>query len=261
MNIQQKIENCLQRFTETDDYKTAGKELFLNITGAELATIDDNYTSEEFIKEFKREDRIPNALKKSQKLFTENIEEIHLVQQLQEDNVKKLITNKNTFNNQTNPEHADSFLFFIVRMRPHSSGITRYRNITREINRSFNVPAFILFCRQQSYDHTISLSFIDRRQHKYKSELDVLDKEVPILYNISCTYPHQVYLEKIANLHIPTCLQNILEDQLNLDGLVKEWLNILYVDKQTDSTLQYLQRQMISRIFMPMIAKILKSKK
>ena len=229
MNRQDKIEKVLNRFIETDDYKTICKELLNHITGRELVEIDLNFTPEQFIQEYKEDDRKSSALQKVRELFSDNIEKIHVVQQLKEEQIKELLNNS-LFNDPDKAGLTNSFLFLIVRMKSVSNRKTTYAKITREINRSFNAPAVILFCSQQEEEHSISLSFIYRRQHKIKNELDVVGK-VSMLHNINCKKPHRAHLEIIADLHIPTCLKKVKKDKLNFDGLMDKWLDILDIDE------------------------------
>ena len=229
MNRQDKIEKVLNRFIETDDYKTICKELLNHITGTELTEVDINFTPEQFIQEYNGDDRKNSALQKVRELFSDNIEKIHIVQQLKEEQIKELLNNS-LFNDPDKAGLTNSFLFLIVRMKSASNRKTTYAKITREINRSFNAPAVILFCSQQEEEHSISLSFIYRRQHKIKNELDVVGK-VSMLHNINCKKPHRAHLEIIADLHIPTCLKKIKEDKLNFDGLMDRWLDILDIDE------------------------------
>ena len=230
MNRQDKIEKILNRFIETDDYKTICKELLNHITGRELVEIDLNFTPEQFIQEYKEDDRKSSALQKVRELFSDNIEKIHVVQQLKEEQIKELLNNS-LFNAPDKAGLTNSFLFLIVRMKSASNRKTTYAKITREINRSFNAPAVILFCSQQEEEHSISLSFIYRRQHKIKDGYDVLGKKVSMLHNISCKDPHRAHLEIIADLHIPTCITTLPKDKLNFTGLMEEWLDVLDIDK------------------------------
>ncbi len=225
MNIQHDIENTLHRFTESDDYKTVGKELFLNIIGNRLIEIDNDYTPEEFI-----EEKIPNATQNIQELFNQHIEKIHFVQQLHEDNLKELKVHKDLHGN---PLTMNSFLFSIVRMKNEiaSNRKTIYAKITREINRPFTAPTVILFCSRQQDEHSISLSFIYRRQSKTQDEMDVVSKKVHMLHNISCNNPHRAHLDIIDGLHLPEHLTNLPKEKLNFIGLMEAWLKILDIDK------------------------------
>ena len=238
MDIQLDIENTIRSFTKTDDYKMAGKELFRSIVGAKLISIDYNFTPEEFIKEYTREDIKHSTQEKVQKLFTENTEKIHITNQLTEETIKEPYNIERLFNNSCSPEltssYMYSFLFVIVLMKPDSYLKDRYKKITKRINRCFNAPAFILFYRQKDNNHFISLSFIGRRLHKNKYWADVVNRKVPILFNIDCAYPHQEYVERVSNLHVPT----LLKEQLSLEGLMEVWLKILNLNISSDYSIR-----------------------
>ena len=236
MDIQLDIENAIRYFTKTDDYKTAGKELFRSIVGAELIHLDNDYTPEEFIKVYKREDMRVSAQQRTQEIFNQNIERIHFTNQLTEETIKELKNIEGSFNNSHN--YIYSYLFVIVLMKPNSYLKDIYKKITKRMNRYFNTPTFVLFYRQKDNNHFISLSFIGRRPHKSKDEYDVVNRKVPILFNIDCAYPHQEYVERISDLHIPTCLKSLPKEQRNLELLMKVWLKILNLNISSDYSIR-----------------------
>ena len=232
MNIKENIKNTLQHFVKSNDYQIYSKELFCHIVGKELIDADHQFSPEEFIKIFERKDSKLSPQKNTQEIFTNNIERIHISQQLTEENIRELAISKDLSNGQSNKGLINSFLFLTVRMKPSSASNKKsiYAKITRIINRSFGAPAVVLFCCQQKDEHSISLSFMHHRQHKIIKELDVVGK-VSMLHNISCSNPHRAHLEIIADLHIPTCLKKIPKDKLNFDGLMEVWLDILDIDE------------------------------
>ena len=240
MNIKENVKNTLKRFTKDNDYQIYGKELFCHIVGKELIDADHQFSPEEFIKIFKRKDSKTSSQENIQELFTKNIEKIHISQQLTEENIRELAISKDLSNGQSNKGLINSFLFLTVRMKPSSASNKKsiYAKITRIINRSLGAPAVILFCCQQKNEqkiskkneHSISLSFMHHRQHKIIKELDVVGK-VSMLHNINCNYPHRAHLEIIADLYLPTCIKKISMDNLNFDGIMEEWLDILDIDK------------------------------
>ena len=232
MNIKENIRNTLQHFTKSNDYQIYGKELFCHIVGKELIDADHQFSPEEFIKIFERKDSKLSPQKNTQEIFTNNIERIHISQQLTEENIRELAISKDLSNGQSNKGLINSFLFLTVRMKPSSASNKKniYAKITRIINRSLGAPAVVLFCCQQKDKHSVSLSFMHHRQHKIIKELDVVGK-VSMLHNINCNNPHRAHLDIIADLHLPTCLKKIPKDKLNFDGLMEVWLDILDIDE------------------------------
>ena len=78
----------------------------------------------------------------------------------------------------------ESYLFFAVELKQSEYSRTALSQITRELNRVFPMPAFVLF----KYDAHLTLSIINRRENLVKPERDVLEK-VTLVKDINIEQP------------------------------------------------------------------------
>jgi type I restriction-modification system DNA methylase subunit len=94
-----------------------------------------------------------------------------------------------------------SYLFFVVQLKKDSYNRTILADITREINRFFDMPALVLF----KHGRTLTLSIIDRRLHKRDEGRDVL-KKVTLIKDIRVESPHRAHVEILFDLAFPQLL-------------------------------------------------------
>jgi adenine-specific DNA-methyltransferase len=91
-----------------------------------------------------------------------------------------------------------SYLFFAVQLKKDSYNRTALAEITREINRFFDMPALVLF----KHGKKLTLAVINRRLHKRDSGRDVLEK-VTLIKDISVESPHRAHIEILYDLAFP----------------------------------------------------------
>lgn len=92
----------------------------------------------------------------------------------------------------------ESYLFFAVQLKKDSYSRTALADITREINRFFDMPALVLF----RHGRTLTLSVINRRLHKRDAGRDVLEK-VTLIKDIRVENPHRAHVEILLALALP----------------------------------------------------------
>jgi hypothetical protein len=96
-----------------------------------------------------------------------------------------------------------SYLFFVIELPERKSdgrefSRTDLSNITREVNKVFEIPAMILF----KYGEFLTLSVINRQPHKRDESKDVL-KKVTLIKDINLHKPHRAHLEIFKDLSLP----------------------------------------------------------
>ena len=88
-----------------------------------------------------------------------------------------------------------SYLFFALKLSENYYSRTRLSEITREINKPFNMPAMILF----QHGETLTFAVIDRRLHKRDESKDVLEK-VSLIKDINFADPHRAHIDILFEL-------------------------------------------------------------
>lgn len=101
-------------------------------------------------------------------------------------------------------EQFNSYLFFTVELNLRKSDgkeftRTDLANITREINKCFPMPVFVLFKRE----NLLTLSVINRRLHKRDETKDVIEiKKVSLIKDIDFLDPKRSHLEILKDLSL-----------------------------------------------------------
>lgn len=90
-----------------------------------------------------------------------------------------------------------SYLFFALELRNHQYTRTQLSHITREINKLVDIPAMVLF----RHGETLTLSIINRRPNKKKTNKDVLEK-VTLIKDIRISNPHRAHIEILFDLSL-----------------------------------------------------------
>jgi adenine-specific DNA-methyltransferase len=117
--------------------------------------------------------------------------------------------------------NARSFAFLSIGLNEDTYTRTQYSGMTREINRMFNMPAICLF----KNNGAVTLSVIDRRQHKKESAKDVLEK-VTLVKDIEYRNPHRGHLEILSDLALPNLAEKFPPLE-NFDHLLRAWRETL----------------------------------
>ncbi len=119
-------------------------------------------------------------------------------------------------------ERITSYLFFTIELSETEYSRTKLSEITRQVNKLFQIPAMILF----KYGEFLTLSVIDRRPNKKDDEKDVLEK-VTLIKDISIENPHRGHIEILSDLALIN-LQDKFEIKSFLD-LHTAWRNTLNI--------------------------------
>ncbi len=101
-------------------------------------------------------------------------------------------------NDQLDNTIIESYLFMAIALTGSAYTRTQLAQITREINKQFNMPVMLLF----RYGPHLTISVINRRLHKRDTSKDVLEK-VTLIKDINLTQPHRAHLEILADLALP----------------------------------------------------------
>jgi hypothetical protein len=117
--------------------------------------------------------------------------------------------------------NARSFAFLSIGLNEGTYTRAQFSGITREINRMFNMPAICLF----KNNGAVTLSVIDRRQHKKESSKDVLEK-VTLIKDIEYRNPHRGHLEILSDLALPNLAEKFPPLE-NFDHLLRAWRETL----------------------------------
>jgi len=94
-----------------------------------------------------------------------------------------------------NIDRIQSYLFYAIELEPKTYPRGALAQITREVNKLFPMPVFILF----KYGDYLTFAIIDRRQNKKDGFRDVLEK-VTLIKDISIASPHRAHIEILFDL-------------------------------------------------------------
>jgi type I restriction-modification system DNA methylase subunit len=117
----------------------------------------------------------------------------------------------------------ESFVFIALELEntPWTRG--QLVAITREINRAFPMPAILLF----RIGDTLSVSVIDRRQHKRDTSKDVVSKRVSIIKDVSLTEPHRAHVDILADIALQNAKVRNKGTPTNFRDLYDAWIEKL----------------------------------
>ncbi len=96
-------------------------------------------------------------------------------------------------------QRITSYLFFAIELSEASYSRTALSQITREVNKVFQIPVMVLF----KYGELLTLAIIDRQPHKRDEAKDVLRK-VTHIKDIRFAQPHRAHLEILNDLALPS---------------------------------------------------------
>ncbi|MFC1732220.1 Eco57I restriction-modification methylase domain-containing protein [candidate division KSB1 bacterium] len=112
---------------------------------------------------------------------------------------------KTNFSRQTGIDFSDinrvdytiieSYFFFAIELKNRDYSRGKLSQITREVNKLFQMPTLILFKHQDK----LTFSIIDRRQHKKDPSKEVLEK-VTLIKDIDVNSPHRAHVEILYDL-------------------------------------------------------------
>lgn len=150
----------------------------------------------------------------TEKANAKDWQSIDIVFQLTDDDIKK---NYSLFDTkQVDDKIIESYLFLTLSLAGDSYTRGELAKITREINKLTPMPAMILF----KYNKYLTVSIIDRRQHKRDSAKDVLEK-VTLIKDINIAEPHRGHVEILYDLSFDKLKQK--NDVSNFVALHNAW--------------------------------------
>ena len=91
----------------------------------------------------------------------------------------------------------ESYLFFAIKLNGNHYTRTQLSQITREINKPFDMPAMILF----QHGEALTFAVIDRRLNKVDESKDVLLKAT-LIKDINIADPHRAHIDILSDLSI-----------------------------------------------------------
>ncbi|MBE8233526.1 MAG: hypothetical protein HAW67_07285, partial [Endozoicomonadaceae bacterium] len=227
--LRTEIQEILEGFNSTN-YDVASKDLFEFIIGEQLPTLkfDFKYTPKSFINKFKG---YFTSLE-NQKVFEENIEEIEIITQITDKNLRQLEMQGNIIAAELKTDDVSSILLVAVKMKQGSYRKSIFSNITRQINRAMPGPTIVAFNYEKSKSSRyISIAFIDRRPHKKKAAADVIGHKVSMIFDVDCTKSHPAHLDIIIDLHLPKRISNMRPKDINFRIIMDQWLKAFSVEK------------------------------
>ena len=121
--------------------------------------------------------------------------------------------------------NVSSFLFVAVALKGQHYSRGCYAQLTREINKRFQMPTVALF---KTATNLLTLAFVYRRPHKRDDSRDVLGS-VSLIREIDPADPHRAHLDILAELSLGERLAWMEQNhkQRNFDGLLAAWLDAL----------------------------------
>jgi adenine-specific DNA-methyltransferase len=159
-----------------------------------------------------------------EKALLESWRSIDIVFQLTDEEIYSLGSGQRSLQfdaqNKIDNKIYQSYLFVALQLKKGHYTRTDLANITREINKLFPMPVFILF-KNGEY---LTLSVINRRLHKRDASKDVLEK-VTLIKDIRFVNPHRAHIEILYDLSF-----DILYDRhrfTSFVGLHEAWRKIL----------------------------------
>ena len=117
----------------------------------------------------------------------------------------------------------ESFVFVALELADSHWTRGQLVAITREINRAFPMPALVVF----RIGNRLSLSVIDRRQHKKDVARDVIERRVSVIKDIDLADPHRAHVDILADIALQNVKVKGRGTPTNFRDLYDGWLEAL----------------------------------
>ncbi len=226
--IKEDIKKALQSLA-TGDLPKASTKLF-GILGYRSERVLEGQRGhvEDFIGQFPA----PKQETESEKSFRKNTTAVHILFQITNAEIKEAMSKssqgKLPYPKDFGKDNDESYLFLVVQLKESSYSRTHYAGFTREINKRFPMPAFLLFRTGRGEQSKITLAFIQRRKHKRDEQRHVLGS-VSLIRDIDPQEPHRAHLDLLAELSLAKRLEWMKshKESANFDGLLKALRNTL----------------------------------
>ena len=169
--------------------------------------------------------RAPNPNANAERAFREAAASVRLLFQLADVDVGERLQGRLIQDDAFNKSAARSFLFWAVELSGRSYKRGKYAELTREINKRFNIPSVVLF---RDADGLLTLAFVHRRPNRRRPEHDVVGA-VSLVREINPRNPHRAHLDILAALSFDARSRWMRDNRkpANFDGLLDAWLAAL----------------------------------
>ncbi len=128
-----------------------------------------------------------------------------------------------------NPGLLRSYVFFAIELNGGDYPRSKLTGIAREINRVFPMPVMVLIKHLKDKESVLSITVINRRQHKRDAAKDVLGK-VTIIRDIRLIQPHRGHLDILSSFAFPNLAHPQRLPIDNFDNLHAAWEEIFNVE-------------------------------
>ena len=210
------IQAALASLTDGNDLPQAASQLFAALGYRSTRVLaGQSGRVEDFIAQFPadRQTESENRLRK-------NATAIHILFQVTDEEIKEELSPSGqvTLTENFDKGLSKSYLFLAVELDQSGASRSQYAEFTREINKRFSMPAFLLF---RAEGDLVTLAFVQRRRHKRHDQRQVLGS-VSLIRDIDPANPHRAHLEILAELSLPRRLDWMGSHNklFNFDGLL-----------------------------------------
>ena len=210
------IQAALASLTDGNDLPQAASQLFAELGYRSTRVLAGQSSRvEDFIAQFPADRQT-----ESENRLLRNATAIHILFQVTDEEIDEELSGSGQVTLTENFDKGlnKSYLFLAVEL--NQSGVSRkqYAEFTREINKRFSMPAFLLF---RAEGGLVTLAFVQRRRHKRYDQRQVLGS-VSLIRDIDPANPHRAHLEILAELSLPRRLDwmGSHNKPLNFDGLL-----------------------------------------
>ncbi|MDO9119523.1 MAG: TaqI-like C-terminal specificity domain-containing protein [Nitrospira sp.] len=128
-----------------------------------------------------------------------------------------------------NPGLLRSYVFFAIELKGGDYTRGKLTGIAREINRVFPMPVMVLIKHLKDKEPVLSVTVINRRQHKRDTAKDVLGK-VTIIRDIRLTQPHRGHVDILASFALPNLVHPQRLPIDCFDNLYAAWEEIFNIE-------------------------------
>lgn len=222
--IKEAIKKALQSLA-TEDLPEASTKLF-GILGYRSERVLEGQRGNvgDFIGQFPA----PKRETESEKSFRKSTTAVHILFQITDEEIADSDQGALFDAKQFDKGLNKSYLFLVVQLKESSYSRTHYAGFTREINKRFPMPAFVLFRAGQGQQSKVTLAFVQRRKHRRNEQRHVLGS-VSLIRDIDPHQPHRAHLDILAELSLPKQMGWMASHNkpANFDGLLAALLNTL----------------------------------
>lgn len=201
LDLDAAVRAALASLAAGDDLPQAATGLFAALGyRSERVLAGQSGRVEDFIAQFPA----PTEQTASEERFRENATAVHLLFQVTDDEIHGSLSGSShsalldtgNFDEGLNK----SYLFLAVELNQSNISRSQYAEFTREINKRFNMPAFLLFRDKRGL---VTLAFVQRRRHKRDDQRRVLVGSVSLIRDIDPGNPHRAHREILKELSLP----------------------------------------------------------